>query len=49
MPTLLAVGGTGGVGTARYWREYERPEQTSIAAIRACDTALRKAGVERGS
>ena len=48
MPTLRAVGEAGGVGAARHWREYEQPAQTPIAAIRASDTALTKAGVERG-
>jgi len=49
MPTLRTVGGAGGVGAARHWREYERPPKTSIAAIRASDTDLTKGGVERGS
>jgi hypothetical protein len=48
MPTLQAVGGAGGVGAARHRREYDGPAKTSIAAIRASDTALTKAGVERG-
>jgi len=45
---LRADGGAGGAGALKQWREYERPAGTSIAAIRASDTALTKAGVERG-
>jgi hypothetical protein len=46
---LLAVGGAGGVDAARRWRKCERQAKTSNASIRASDTALTKAGVERGS
>ena len=49
MPTLWAIGGAGGVGAARHWRGYERVAKTPFATIRASDTALTKAGVERGS
>lgn len=49
MPTLWAIGGAGGVGAERHWRGYERVAQTPFATIRASDTALTKAGVERGS
>ena len=49
MPTLRRVGGAGGAGAARRRREYERPKRTSLTAIRATDTALVKAGVERGN
>ena len=49
MPTLRTVGGAGGIGAVRHLREYDRPARTSIAAIRATDTALTKAGVERGN
>ena len=45
---LRTVGGAGGVGAARRWRESERPGDTPVAAIRASGTALTKAGVERG-
>ena len=49
MPTLRTVGGAGGAGSARRRSEYDRPEKTPIATIRATDTALMKAGVERGN
>src|SRR5687767_10704469 len=49
MPTLRRAGGTGGTGAARRRREYERPKRTSLATTRATDTALVKAGVERGN
>jgi hypothetical protein len=42
---LQAVGRPGGVGAARHRREQDR---IAKRAIRASDTALRKAGVERG-
>jgi hypothetical protein len=45
---LRTVGRAGGVGAARHRREYERLAKTPIAAIRASDTALTKAGVEQG-
>ncbi len=45
---LRADGGAGGVGAVKLRREYKRPAGISIAAIHATDTALTKAGVERG-
>jgi len=45
---LRPAGGAGGIGAVRHWRELDRPARTSIAAIRTTDTALNKAGVERG-